>query len=175
MDQNTLNILLTTPQYFYITVGVVLGLLVLIIALLITVIICLVKVKKLHRTYDKFMRGKDAESLENRILENLEEVRELKMEDRGNKDNLKLINRALNRTYQAMGLSKYDAFKGMGGQTSFALALLDQQKDGFVLNAMHSREGCYLYIKEIKEGESEVVLGEEEKKALDIALGKITR
>ena len=163
------------PQYYGVIIGAGIALAVLFLALLVTVIICLVKLKKLHRTYDKFMRGKDAESLENRILESIEEIRQLQLEDRANKDNLKMINKTLNHTYQSVGISKYDAFKGMGGQSSFALALLNKQLDGFVLNAMHSREGCYLYVKEVKDGKSEVLLGEEEKKALEEALGKISR
>ena len=36
---------------------------------------------------------------------------------------------------------------------------------------MHSREGCYTYIKEIVNGNSIIVLAEEEKEALEIAMG----
>lgn len=66
---------------------------------------------------------------------------------------------------------KYDAFHEMGGKLSFSLALLDQKNDGFIINAMHSREGCYTYIKEIVNGNSIIVLADEEKEALDIAMG----
>lgn len=51
------------------------------------------------------------------------------------------------------------------------MALLDQKNDGFIINAMHSREGCYTYIKEIIDGNSVIVLAEEEKEALNIAMG----
>ena len=60
----------------------------------------------------------------------------------------------------------------MGGKLSFALVMLDKEDTGFVINAMHSREGCYTYIKEIIRGESYIPLGTEEKEALDKALGK---
>ena len=40
------------------------------------------------------------------------------------------------------------------------------------MNAVHSREGCYTYIKEIINGESFIALGNEEQEALDKALGK---
>ena len=40
---------------------------------------------------------------------------------------------------------------------------------------MHSREGCYTYIKEIVDGNSIIVLAEEEKNALDIAMGNIAK
>ena len=69
-------------------------------------------------------------------------------------------------TLNKTAIVKYDAFKEMGGKLSFALAMLDQENSGFVLNAIHSREGCYTYIKEIVKGESYIVLGEEEKEAL---------
>ena len=49
---------------------------------------------------------------------------------------------------------------------SFALAMLDMNNTGFVMNAIHSKEGCYTYIKEIVKGESYIVLGQEEKDAL---------
>ena len=48
--------------------------------------------------------------------------------------------------------------------------MLDKENTGFVLNAMHSREGCYTYIKEIIKGESYIVLGEEEKIAVEKAI-----
>ena len=53
---------------------------------------------------------------------------------------------------------------------SFALALLSDKNTGFVINAMHSREGCYTYIKEINDGKANVLLAKEEKEALDAAL-----
>ena len=64
---------------------------------------------------------------------------------------------------------KYDAFDEMGGKLSFALALLDQNNTGIVLNVVHTREGCYTYIKEIIENNSVLVLTEEEKQAMEVA------
>ena len=166
MENSMLNRLIFDPAYLLIGLGV------LTLILLIVVIVCLVRMKKLYRKYDAFMRGKDAESLEERILDQIEEVKNLKLEDRANKDSMKSINKKLQKTYQKLGLVKYDAFKGMGGQSSFALTLLDQMDNGIVMNAIHSREGCYLYIKEITGGESEIVLGKEEAESLKKALGR---
>ena len=58
----------------------------------------------------------------------------------------------------------------MGGKLSFALCLLNEKDCGFIINAMHSREGSYTYIKEIKNGVSQIALSEEEEKALSRAL-----
>ena len=65
---------------------------------------------------------------------------------------------------------KYDAFNEMGGKLSFAIAMLDGNNSGWIINAMHSREGCYTYIKEIIKGESYIELSEEEAEALDKAI-----
>ena len=48
-----------------------------------------------------------------------------------------------------------------------ALTMLDENDNGWILNAMHSREGCYTYIKEIVRGESYIELSEEEKQCLE--------
>ena len=58
----------------------------------------------------------------------------------------------------------------MGGKLSFSLAMLDEKNDGFVLNAVHSREGCYTYVKEIIDGNSIITLADEEQQALEAAL-----
>ena len=67
------------------------------------------------------------------------------------------------------GVIKYDAFDDVGGKLSFALAMLDKHDTGIVLNAVHSRDNCFLYIKEIVKGESYIMLSEEEVEALRIA------
>ena len=47
--------------------------------------------------------------------------------------------------------------------------LLNEKEDGFIINAMHSREGCYTYIKEIIAGNCVIILSDEEKEALEMA------
>ena len=57
----------------------------------------------------------------------------------------------------------------MSGDLSYALALLDQRENGFVINSVYAKEGGYSYIKEIVNGESSIQLSEEEQAALDNA------
>ena len=87
-----------------------------------------------------------------------------------NEKSIKKLFTNMKFTFQKVGLVKYDAFNEMGGKLSFSLALLNQTNDGFVLNAVHSREGCYTYIKEIVDGNSIIVLSEEEQEALKMAM-----
>ena len=165
MENSIMNSWPIDPAY------IILGLNVITLILLITTIICMVRMKKLYRRYDYFMRGKDAETLEDIIMEQMEDVAMLKAEDKSNKESIRSTNKSYRSAFQKFGLVKYNAFKGMGGNLSFAMAMLDYTNSGFVLNSVHSREGCYIYIKEVDRGETEVLLGSEEKDALEQALG----
>ena len=76
------------------------------------------------------------------------------------------IKHHLESMFSKYGVEKYDAFDDVGGKLSFALALLDQDNSGVILNAVHSRDNCFLYLKEIVKGESYVMLSQEELEAL---------
>ncbi|MFP3155618.1 DUF4446 family protein [Lachnospiraceae bacterium ZAX-1] len=139
--------------------------------LLVIIIMNLINTKKLKKKYNVFMLGKDVVSLEDTLISRLEQVEELLASDKQNKENIEKISNYMKATFQKVGMVKYDAFNEMGGKLSFSLALLNKVNDGFIINAMHSREGCYTYIKEILNGNSFIILSEEEKEALDVAMG----
>ena len=144
---------------------------VLLIAIIVLLIEHMVKYSKLKKKYEKFMKGKDAKSLEQDIIALFEDNKFIKNENEKNRKDIREILRRMEYCYQKIGLVKYDAFQQMGGKLSFCLCLLDNKNSGFILNSVHSSDGCYSYTKEIKKGESELSLGEEEKKALDMAMG----
>ena len=145
------------------------GMFALIIILLILFIVQAVKLSKLSKRYKKFMGGKNAKSLEKDIMGLYEDNKFLKTSMEKNKKDIQTLYRKFEGTFQKVGIVKYDAFNQMGGQLSFSLALLDENDNGFILNSVHSTEGCYSYTKEIKGGLCDISLGDEEKKALDIA------
>ena len=145
---------------------------VLILILLILLIVQMTKVKKLRKRLDKFVLGKDGESLEEDIASLYEDNKLLKTNDEKNKKDIRTLYKKLESAYQKSGLIKYDAFSQMGGQLSFSLALLDENNNGFIINSVHSVEGCYSYTKEIKNGECSLELGKEEAEALAIAMGE---
>lgn len=156
--------------YGKIMLGVIAGMAVVLLVVLALLFITMGKLKKLTRNYKDFMRGKDAESLEDTMLSRFAEIDELKRATRDNRRKIDDINENLMLTYQKVGIVKYDAFNEMGGKLSFALALLDKNNNGFVINSMHNRECCYTYIKEIIDGKSYIALGTEEKQAVDKAV-----
>lgn len=146
------------------------GMLALIIILLIIMITQMVRLSKLTKKYKKFMGGKNAKSLEKDIVGLYEDNKFLKTSMEKNRKDIQTLYRKFEGAFQKVGIVKYDAFSQMGGQLSFSLALLDENDNGFILNSVHSTEGCYSYTKEIKGGLCDISLGDEEKKALDIAM-----
>lgn len=145
-------------------------LIVLAIVLIVSIIMTNIKVKRLIKKYDLFMRGKDTESLEDSIMKQIKDIAELKSADKKKDKSIKELQENMMLAYQKIGVVKYDAFKEMGGKLSFSLVLLDKRNTGFVMNSMHSREGCYTYIKEVIEGKTFIALGDEEKEALNMAI-----
>ena len=84
---------------------------------------------------------------------------------------LKVLHNNNRAAFQKIGIIRYNAYSGLGGNLSFALAILNYDNTGFVLNSVHSNEGGFLYIKEVEKGSTTVELGAEEKLALEEALG----
>ena len=155
----------------YILVGIVTVLLIVLILL----IVLLVKYSNIKKRYDKFMKGKNASSLEDDMHGVFEDMNLLKTNTDRNKKDIRILYKNMEKTFQKLGIVKYDAFNQMGGQLSFSLALLDENNDGFIINSVHSSEGCYSYTKEIKNGTSPISLGAEEEQALNIAMGRQTK
>lgn len=149
---------------------VIMGLAALTVLLLLIVFINIIQMHKLKKKYKMFMDGKNAKTLEESILSRMDQIDHLISSTQKNGSDIQKIYKNMKTTFQKVGLVKYDAFHEMGGKLSFSLALLNEINDGFIVNAMHSREGCYTYIKEIIDGNSIIALADEEQEALDMAM-----
>lgn len=138
--------------------------------LFIIMLINMIQMHKLKKKYKMFMDGKNAKTLEESIMNRMEQIDYLVASNNKNERDIESIRKNMKNAFQKVGLVKYDAFQEMGGKLSFSLVLLNEANDGFIINAMHSREGCYTYIKEIIDGNSIIALAEEEKEALEMAM-----
>lgn len=150
---------------------ILIGMTVIIFILLVLAIVQIVSFSKLKKKYSKFMQGKEAKSLEMDIIGLYEDNKFIKASAEKNKKDIRTLYKKFESAFQKVGIVKYDAFNQMGGKLSFSLALLDENDNGFILNSVHSTDGCYSYTKVIKNGQSSISLGEEEKQALDMAMG----
>lgn len=160
MQSNILNSLGIDPG---IIVVIMMGIMVFVLLYMVRVSM---KMTRFLKRYRIFMKGRDAASLEKAFVQKFLEVDKLTEMASVQANEIRRIKEIQSRTANKIGIVKYDAFPDVGGRLSFALAMLDESDSGFVLNAIHGREGCYTYVKEIVKGESYVVLGQEEKEAL---------
>lgn len=150
---------------------ILIGFLTVILILLILVIVSMVRISKLNKRLVRFMKGKDAQSLEKEIVGLYEDNKFLKNMVDNNKRDIRQLYKQLAKAFQKVGIVKYDAYQQMGGLLSFSIALLDEDNNGLIINSVHSTEGCYTYTKEIHRGECNIELSNEEKVALEQAMG----
>ena len=155
---------------FFEKIGIDLGILVLMLMVLVLILIVIILnmslgLHRLNRKYAMFMKGADGQSLERVFNQKLKEVDRLSLANEDNNSEIRL-KKEVGKTLTKYGIVKYDAFDDVGGKLSFALAMLDRKNTGFILNAIHSRDNCFLYIKEIVNGESYILLSSEELDAL---------
>ena len=97
---------------FYVKAGIVALILILFLVLLIMQIRLMGKFKKLYRTYDRFMRGKDMESMEETVLAQFERIEALEKSNEEKDRQIESIFENLQHVYQKTGLVKYDALFG---------------------------------------------------------------
>ena len=153
---------------------------VLIVVMVITLFFLLLDYLKIRKRYMEFMTGESGKSLEYTIYKRFREIDELKRNQKDNDDQISIIYNMLRRSYSKIGMHRYDAFQVEnslnGGSISFVLTLLNSSDDGFIMNVIHNRAGCHVYMKEIYGGQCDSALAREEEislhKALDYAMEK---
>ena len=141
------------------------------IILLILYIANVSKLSKIRREYKDFMeklgKGKNIDEM---LKKYIKEVENVSKQNKEIIDYCEELNKDISRCTQKIGMVRYNAFKDTGSDLSFALALLDQNNDGVVLNGIYARDMSNIYAKPIKEGKSSYVLSEEEKEAIQKAI-----
>jgi hypothetical protein len=152
-------------------------LLILTIVLLVRSVNSSMRLSRLERKYKMFMKGSDAQSLEKAFVRKFTQIDHLFEAKDEHEKAIQTSRERFDLSFSKYGVEKYDAFDDVGGKLSFALALLDKENNGLILNAVHSRDNCFLYLKEIVKGESYVMLSQEEvealRKAVNFELGKL--
>ena len=156
-----------------IDIGIVLiGMILIIVINIVLLVVFVVKNVKLQKKYNVFMIGKDAQSLEEEIAQLFEINRSIAERVKENRKDIRKLYKKHSKAFQKIGVVKYDAYQTMGGMLSFSMALLDEDNNGFIMNSVHSTDGCYTYTKEIVEGKCNIELGNEERIALNKAMGE---
>lgn len=143
------------------------------IMLLVLYILNCIKLNKLRKNYATFMTklGK-GDNINEMLKDYVEKVDEIKSENKEIIEYYQKLDTKSNDYLKKIGLVRYNAYKDTGSNLSFALAVLDNHNDGFVLNGIYARDNSNIYAKTIKNGKSEYVLSKEEEEAINKATQK---
>ena len=131
------------------------------------------KLTELKNEYSEFMKklgnGKNIDENLKVYMDRVQKVEDL------NKEIIQYcerLDKTVDTCIQKIGIVRYNAFKDVGSNLSFTLALLDNNNNGVVLNGIYSRDNSNIYAKPIKDGKSEYILSDEEKEAIEKAINE---
>ena len=140
--------------------------------LLVMYILNSIKLTKLRKNYSEFMtklgKGNDINEMLQQYVKSVEEI---KKENSEIEQYCKKIDEDSKQNLKKIGIVRYNAYKDTGSDLSFALAILNDNNTGIVLNGIYGRDTSNIYAKPITEGNSKYVLSKEEKEALEKAIG----
>jgi predicted signal transduction protein with EAL and GGDEF domain len=150
--------------------AIVVALAVVCAVLLVLVLVLFRRVSAAEQRFAGVTRGESGRSLEEVLSAHLDRVEAMGREVDELTARTAITEAAQRRSFQRIGLVRFNPFEDTGGNQSFALALLDQSGDGFVVSSLHARAGTRVYGKAISKGTSESNLSAEESEALRLAL-----
>lgn len=143
------------------------------IIMIILVIVCIANIAKTKKTikkYNSLMRklgnGTNLETMLRGYITNVENI------EKRNEELFSYchkLDERLVRCIQKVGMVRYNAFEDTGSDLCFAIALLDYEDSGVVINGIYSREGSATYAKPVTKGSSTYTLSIEEVQAIDLA------
>jgi hypothetical protein len=146
--------------------ALVVGLIAVVLALATASVVLARRTRRLDARLKGITRGSDGRSLEAILDAHLEKVFDLSRELTDVVARTAILEAAQRKSFQRVGLVRYNPFEETGGNQSFALALLDAAGDGWVLSSLHARESTRVYAKAISGGRSEAGLSAEETAAI---------
>ena len=126
-----------------------------------------IKLSKLRKNYSDFMAklGK-GENIDIMIKDYVSQVQDIKQENKEIEKYCEVLENKENKCLQKIGLVRYNAYKDTGSNLSFAVAILDGENSGIVLNGIYTRDSSNIYCKNVEKGESSYALSKEENEAI---------
>lgn len=141
------------------------------IILLIWNILLSVSLRKINRKNEDFFAGGKVTNLEELLISQNKGIKILDKDIQELYNISNQINKLAFRSYHKIGMIRFNPFKDVGGDQSFAIALLNGRNNGITLSSLYSRDGARFYAKSIVNGESpKHPLTQEEKDAISIAI-----
>lgn len=135
---------------------------------LITSIALLVRVRSLTRPLARTREADDATAMLSSILHAIDSA-ESKMTRLADEFDAHLSESA--RMLKHVGLVRYDAFEDIAGQQSYSMCMLDSHKNGLIITYLTGKNSTRSYAVAVTGGEASRKLTDEEKRAMETALG----
>lgn len=129
-----------------------------------------VRLRKEKERTTNFFKGKKADSLEAVLSEIFKRQKQTEENTHKALNRIKELDNIALHSIQKVSVLRFNPFSEIGSNQSFAIALLDQKDNGFVVSSLHAKEGTRIYAKPIKHGESQYPLSKEEEAAIKKAL-----
>ena len=144
----------------------------LILVLLILIVYTMVRLSTMRARYREMMRGSETEDIEGMLIQHIHEVEQVAATNAHILEENELIRQFLRKTLVRTAMVRFRAFEDMGGDLSYAVAMLDANNDGVIFSSIFARADSRSYIKPIKNGSSEYSLTDEEKGVLREAMAQ---
>lgn len=139
--------------------------------LLIGFVVMVTRFSKLNKKYKNFMQKLgNGKNLEEDLETYMYKVNKVEQQNAQIENKIKNMDKNITKCIQKVGIVRYNAFENTGSNLSFALALLDKNNSGIVLNGIFSREMSNIYAKPVENGKSTYIFSEEETQALQKAM-----
>ncbi|MBI1956985.1 MAG: DUF4446 family protein [Candidatus Niyogibacteria bacterium] len=120
----------------------------------------------------RLFRGRAGESLEHLMRAIASELERSIRKHQAVDTVLENIELRLRQSAQNFGLVRFNPYADAGGDQSFALAVLNEHKSGFILSSLFHRDGTRIFAKPILNGTSTYPLSSEEQGAIEQALAR---
>ena len=131
------------------------------------------KVNRLYRKYKYFMMGEDGGSIEMKLSTEVRELRDMVESSQGMLHQQELLATMQLKSFQKIGLVRYDAFDETGDKLSFSLTLLDGKNNGVVLSSLAGHDASRIYAKAVTGGECREALSSEEAESISMELNTL--
>ena len=142
----------------------------LVLLLLIGFLVQSARLRRAVHDYRELVRGTDGATLHDRLVGSAEQA--VKASERMGQIEAfhGMIEERSRRSLQHIGLVRFNPFEDTGSDQSFAIALLDDERDGIVISSLHGRSNTRVFAKPVTGGESAHALSDEEAQAIRIAV-----
>jgi hypothetical protein len=138
--------------------------------MIIVFLVCIIKMHLIKKQYKRLIKELSGKQSIDSVLESyLSRVENVEIKNNQISEAIEGMQKVINRCLKKIGMVRYSAFDNVGSDLSFALAILNENNDGVVLNGIYSADSSNIYAKSIVNGESKYTLCTEEIQALEQA------